>query len=112
MGCGELLLVVGKVFHLEAAGRQKTMAFRRVAAFDARNLERHDVPAQQAQDRMQRAHPKKRARAPSHRLWPRELRYGLGDDRGDDISGGAARLLDHSDIEVAPLLVPDEGGFG
>ena len=96
------------------------MAARLVAGGDAVDRERHDVRLlglrpERGDDRMQRPHPGERARlfrrrAPAHRFRPGKALDHVGQDFADHLDRGAARLLDHRDIEVA-LLVGLHLGF-
>ena len=67
-------------------------------------------------DGMQRPHPGQRAglrrrRAPAHRFRPGKAFDDRGQNLADHVDRGAARLLDHRDIEIA-LLVGLHFGFG
>ena len=61
---------------------------------DARDLDRHDLLAEQGNDRMERAHPAQVAVAPAHRLGPGEVGDDPADRLGNDLgrrAGPAAR---------------------
>ncbi len=90
------------------------MAARFIARRDAVDRERHDLRVlglrpERRDDRMQRPHPGERAgvlraRAPAHRLRPRKALDHLGQDFSDHVDRGAARLLDHGDVEITLLV--------
>ena len=105
----EALGVVRRALHLERLVAVEAMPARLVAALDVLDLERHHLAVEQADDRMQRPHPRRLARAPAHRLRPRELRRHRRHHLGHDLLRRPARLLDLDDVEVALLLVLDDG---
>ena len=120
LGLVELGLIIVEPAHRERLRRQEAVAARLVAGGDAVDRERHDVRLlglrpERGDDGMQRPHPGERARlarrlAPAHRFRPRKALDHLGQDFADHVDRGAARLLDHRDIEVA-LLVRLHLGF-
>ena len=87
------------------------MPARFLAALDVLDLEPHHLAVEQADDRMQRPHPRGLARAPAHRLRPRKLRRHRRHHLGHDLLRRPAALLDPDDVEVALLLVLDDGGI-
>ena len=106
-GFFEFCLVVGEVLHGEVLRRHEAMAARDLAAFDAVDVERHDLAVKQAEDGMERTHPAEFARAPAHGLRPRKGAHDLRHDLGDDIGRVAPRLFDQRDIEIALLVLAD-----
>ena len=103
-GVEELHVVIGEVLHREFRAAHEAVAARLVARLDAIHLERHDLAAENAEDRMKRAHPAQRARSPAHRFRPGEGAHNRGHDLGDDIRRRPALFLRHRDIEGALLV--------
>ena len=113
LGLLELGHVVVEPAHRDRRRREEAMAAGRVAGCDAVDRKRHDVRLlglrpEGRDDRMQRPHPVERARL--RRCSPQRIDFGhgkllndLGHDFGDHLDRGAARLLDHRDVEVALL---------
>ena len=97
--------VVERALHRERLVAVEAMPARGVAALHALDLERHHLAVEQADDGMQRPHPGGPARAPAHRLRPRELGRHRRHHLGDDLLGRAAGLLEAGDVVVALLLV-------
>ena len=109
----QLLLVVGEARHLERLVAEEAMAARFLAGLDAGDLERHHLAVEQQHDRMQRADPAQLGAVvelgvEAHRLRPGEIEDRLAQHLVDDLAGGAARLVDARDVEVALLLVLDD----
>jgi len=108
----KLRLVVGEILDLECLGSEEAMAARFRPRCDARDFERDDLAAEQADDRLQRPDPLKRTRPPAHRLGPGEFVHRLDDRLGDDVAGVAAGLFDFGDVEIALLLILDDLSVG
>ena len=109
LGRFELAEVIVETAHLEHSRRHEAVAARFVASGDAVNFERHDIRllglrSEGGNDRMQRPHPGEPARAPAHRLRPRERAHHLGDHLGQHVERGPALLLDGRHVEVALLV--------
>ena len=84
------------------------MPARDIARFYPVNVHGHDcVPGlirKYAEDRVQRAHPAERARAPAHGFRPGEVADCVLDGLGDDFGCGTARTPDRGEPDL-PLLV-------
>ena len=104
----ELLLVVGEALDLERLVAVEAVAARQVGAGGPRDLERDGFSAEDTDDRLQGTHPLEGARAPAHRLRPRELGQHRRDHLGDDLGGGAAGLFDAGDVEIALFRIRDD----
>ena len=105
----ELAGVILEPRHAKARGRHEAVPRGRVARGDALDRDRHDLgargPREDAQDRVQRAHPAQRPRPPAHRLGPGKAAHDLGQHLGDDLGGGAPRPLDPGEIDLRLLFV-------
>ncbi len=101
----QLLHIIREALHTKRLWRHEAVAARLLAASDAVDLEIHHLAVEQAEDRVERAHPAKPARAPAHRFRPGEAADDLGHDPGDDLGGRAARLLDQRHVIGAFLVV-------
>ncbi len=107
----EFLLVVVEPANGKRRRREKAVAARLVARDDATDRKWHHVGlfglrAESRNNRMERPHPRERARvlrahAPAHRFRPREFYDHVGENFADHVERGAAGLLDHGDIKVA-----------
>src|SRR5262245_8372706 len=84
------------------------MAARLVAGRDAADTERHDLPIEQAQNRLQRSDPVELASTPSHRLRPRYAGDRVWQEFGEDLarapSGFAHQGKQHARLAVVTLF--------
>ena len=76
---------------------------------DAVDRDRHDLLAEQGDDRMQRPHPaqaggRRRRRAPAHRLGPLEIADDSGDRLGQHRRRCPARPVDHREPDAVAVL--------
>ena len=102
---GQLLPVVREVADPDRPRRHEAVAERDVAALDRTEAERHDLAVEQADDRVQRPHPARLARAPAHRLGPGEAGQDAGQRLGQHVAGRPAALLDERVEHPALLLL-------
>jgi len=106
----QLLDIVAGAADRDRSGMMEAMADRGDAALDARDLDRHELVAQQGDDALQRAYPAQalgrlRRRAPAHRLGPGEGVDDMGDRAGEHRSGDDAGAVDHGEQHLVALTV-------
>ena len=109
---GELVGVVLEARDREFVVAVEAVAARGGAAFDARDLERHDLAVERADDGLQRTDPLEGVRAPAHGLGPGEFRQHARHDVGGDVGCRAAGLVDAGDVVIALLVVLDDFRVG
>ena len=110
VGALQLFGVVLERGHREFVGRVEAVAARGIAGRQPVDDQRHGLGAalagQDAEDRVQRPDPAQGPVSPAHRLRPREPAHRRLDGLGDDLGGGASRLLDDGEEHVALLVGP------